>query len=469
MSSERDSRLQSSLSEQHPLPLQANGGAAGFEFRSETIDNDTRLSSADSTVAFWPARPVRRSVLRSLNRSTKGRYDQSETTAYRGDGSTSHTRRDVLTGDWTIFAPRRDERPNEYAALEKSLQLEAPASHTVVDPACPFCFGSEGQTPEAVWSAKLGELSANPADVPSNRLAGPEIKVFSGECQDWEVRVVPNKFPAVSGRPSAGQKAKKDSRCLESDDLFPIADVYGGHEVIIESSRHTSALIESDSSLVYMTLMAFRDRILYWRDKPGINYIGVFKNCGPEAGASLRHSHSQLVATSILPHRVRSTLKRCNRHRARTGCSLGCDLLRGELDEQTRIIDKTDSFVAFCPFASRFAGMIRITSVSHQPYFDALANPSLDQLSSFLWRVLHWIDGVFPGKAYNFLLHTCPPGAIQPESFQWSLDIFPRLSKTAGFEWGSDCMINSLLPEAAAAAYRQVARQNDPRNVLAIR
>jgi len=148
---------------------------------------------------------------------------------------------------------------------------------------------------------------------------------------------------------------------------------------------------------------------------------------------------------------------------------LGCDLLRGELDEQTRIIDKTDSFVAFCPFASRFAGMIRITSVSHQPHFDALANPSLDQLSSFLWRVLHWIDGVFPGKAYNLLLHTCPPGAIQPESFQWSLDIFPRLSKTAGFEWGSDCMINSLLPEAAAAAYRQIARQNDPRNVLAIR
>lgn len=465
MSSDQDSQSQA-LPPERSLSLKVNEAADAFHVGSEMIDNDTRLSAADSTTSMWPARPVRRSVLRSLNRSTKSPYDPNETTAYRGDAATSHTRRDLLTGDWTIFAPCRDERPNEYARLEKSLRSELPQGHAAIDPDCPFCFGSECQTPEAVWSAKLGDLSPSPAHAPSNRLVGPEIRVFSGDCDDWDVRVVPNKFPAVSCRQNIGNV---DPEAFETEPLFPIAEVFGGHEVIIESSRHTSALIESDSALVYMTLLAFRDRIQHWRRQKGINYIGVFKNCGPDAGASLRHSHSQLVATSMMPHRIRSLLVRCDKHRARTGCSLGCDLLRGELDERTRIIDKTDSFVAFCPFASRFAGMVRITSVAHQPCFDAFANSSLDQLASFLWRVLHWIDGVFPGKAYNFLLHTCPPGAKQPESFQWSMDIFPRLNKTAGFEWGSDCMINSLLPESAAAAYRQIARQNDPRHVLAIR
>ena len=245
MPSDRDSRL-------HPTPpersrsLKVNEAAVGFQVGAEGIDNDTRLSSADSTAAMWPARPARRSVLRSLNRSTKTRYDQTETSAYRGDASTSHTRRDLLTGDWTIFAPCRDERPNEYARLEKTLQSELPHTHAAVDPDCPFCCGSECQTPEAVWSAKLGDLSANPADIPSNRLAGPEIKVFSGECENWDVRVVPNKFPAVSSRERVPGTEPEPH---ESDELFPISDVFGGHEVIIESSRHTSALIESDSSL----------------------------------------------------------------------------------------------------------------------------------------------------------------------------------------------------------------------------
>jgi UDPglucose--hexose-1-phosphate uridylyltransferase len=142
--------------------------------------------------------------------------------------------------------------------------------------------------------------------------------------------------------------------------------------------------------------------------------------------------------------------------------------LRAELEEKLRVVARTDSLVAFCPFASRLPGLIRIAPVTHQPHFEALTDASLDQLASFLWRALCWVDKVFPGKAFNYVLSTCPPGSKQPEAFQWSLDLFPRLSKTAGFEWGSNCMINALLPEAAASRYRDVARQNDPRRVLAV-
>jgi UDPglucose--hexose-1-phosphate uridylyltransferase len=143
--------------------------------------------------------------------------------------------------------------------------------------------------------------------------------------------------------------------------------------------------------------------------------------------------------------------------------------LRNELNEKSRVIDRTDSFVAFCPFASRFAGLVRITSLAHRPHFETFNDAALDQLASFLWRVLTWVDAAFPGRAFNYLLHTCPPGSTQPEAFQWSLDVFPRLNKTAGFEWSSNCMINSLLPEAVASRYREIARQNDPRFVLTAR
>ncbi len=461
---------------------------APYRSTPSTIDNDTRLASSGDTEAMWTTRPARSSVIRSLQRSADLPSKRRENAPYRGDCASSHTRRDLLTGDWTIFAPKRDERPNEFAGPAQtphsSLPISAahssnasqaigtdladgesasPRNVSAVDSACPFCQGAESQTPEAVWSGRIGEMAASASDHATNRFARPQIQIVNGEQVDWDVRVVPNKFPAVTS-PELARNG-----IVDRHDLFPIAEVVGGHEVIVESATHSESITSFDSSLVYATLTAYRDRIRHWRDVPGINYISVFKNCGPDAGASLRHSHSQLIATSLMPHHIRNVLLRTEHHRARTGCSLGCDLLRAEMDEKSRVVDRTDSLVAFCPFASRFAGMVRITSAVHQPHFEALGDADLDQLASFLWRVLNWVGQAYPGKAYNYLINTCPPGSQQPESFQWSLDVFPRLSKTAGFEWSSDCMINSLLPEAAAERYRKIARRNDPRYVLGTR
>lgn len=437
------------------------------------IDTDTRLASAGETESMWPGRPARRSVIRSLERSSadiKGRRDQS---LYRGDGVTSHARRDPMTGDWTIFAPERDQRPNEFADLETLRQCQSSRNlidgeHSSVEVGCPFCAGAEKETPEAVWSAKLGDVAKTPCDNATTRFARPQVDIVNGEQAGWDVRVVPNKFPAVSpGNPSKANDSAIDG--APDSKLFPICDVVGGHDVVIESASHAESLTQYDPALVYLTLLAYRDRIRHWRDVPGINYISVFKNCGPDAGASLRHSHSQLIATSVMPHHVRTSLLRSEHHRARTGCSLGCDLIRAEIEERSRVIDRTDSFVAFCPFASRFGGLIRMSSIEHQPHFDLMSEDKLDQFASFLWRVLTWVHEAFPDKAFNYLLHTCPPGSQDPASFQWSLDVFPRLNKTAGFEWSCDCMINSLLPESAALRYREIARRHDPRNVLAVR
>ncbi|WP_158222607.1 DUF4921 family protein [Rhodopirellula sp. MGV] len=381
--------------------------------------------------------------------------------AWLNDESASHSRRDQLSGGWTIYAPKRDERPNEFIPHSG---LQSPVYRQgEIQLGCPFCAGSEGQTPEAVWTGRLGDLCAVPTDQGADRFARPLVNACFGEQPDWDVRVVPNKFPAVTSIEGAEVRSHEPS----TDELFPSAPVVGGHEVIIESSGHAENMASFDPALVYLTLVAYRERIKHWASVDGIRYISVFKNCGPEAGASLHHSHSQLIATSLLPQAARVTMARCEAHRARVGSSLGCDLLRAECEQKSRVIAKKDSFVAYCPFASRFPGMIRVTSMSHQPRFETFDDPTLDRLASMLTRVIYWVDQAFPGKAYNYLLHTCPPASSQPDAFQWWLDIFPRLNKAAGFEWSSDCMINSMLPEVAAANYRRIARRDDPRRVLA--
>ncbi|MEO1526331.1 MAG: DUF4921 family protein, partial [Planctomycetota bacterium] len=374
-------------------------------------------------------------------------------------------RRDLLTGDWTVLAPTREQRPNDFSSDQAgtpdgaSEPVAGPPQHARdIDPFCPFCCGSESATPSAVWSVSL-DSNKSPNPNVTTRVSHPMTKIVAGEQDNWEVRVVPNKFPAV-----APQSLSEDD--AETAGLFPARSLAGGHEVVIESSAHAERVTEADASLVYLMLLAYRERIRYWRSVEGIQYISVFKNCGPAAGASLRHSHSQIVATSVLPFRVKSSLLRCETHRARTGCSLGCDLIRGELQEGARVITVADSFVAFCPFASRVPGLIRISSLTHVKHFDEFSESDLDHLASFLWRALRWVDQAYPGKAYNMVLNTCPPRSKASEAFQWSLDLFPRLNKVAGFEWSSDCMINPVLPETAAEMYRETAALDDPRRVL---
>ena len=426
------------------------------------IDMDTRLASDENTRVMLKVQRPGRGVDKRWEVDPDAQDQIIAEQPWLSDDSASHSRRDQLTGGWTIYAPKRDERPNEFASLDAiRSQSCAPGA---IQLGCPFCAGAEQQTPAAVWTGRLGELTAVPTDQGADRFARPALEISRGEQPDWDVRVVPNKFPAVS---SIDDHVEDRSGATGIDELFPAAPVVGGHEVIIESSGHAENMAMFDPALVYLTLVAYRERIRHWASVPGIRYISVFKNCGPEAGASLHHSHSQLIATSLLPQAARVALGRCESHRARHGSSLGCDLLRAECQQQIRIIDRTDSLVAYCPFSSRFAGMIRITSMTHQPHFESFDDPTLDRLASLLTRVIYWVDQAFPGKAYNYLLHTCPPASSQPDAFQWWLDIFPRLNKAAGFEWSSDCMINSMLPEVAAANYRRIARQDDPRRVLA--
>ena len=361
------------------------------------------------------------------------------------------SRLDLITGEWTLFASTRSQRPNQFAE-------DTPPVAKALD--CPFCAGQEHRTPDPVWIARLDD----------NLLS--DTTGCTSESTDWAVRVVPNLFPAVSHQPPPETSNKtidhgspRSSVPLKT--LFPHESANGGHEVIIEAPRHTESLGELNTAEISLVFAAYAQRIRYWQGVEGIHHVSVFKNVGRDAGASLQHSHSQLIATNRVPAVVQQVTRRMQAHFARTGSCLQCDLVRGEIEQKSRIVSQTDSFVAYCPYASRFPLQVRITSKEHLACFGEMRAPHLAEVSRLVLRVVRWLEALRPGTAYNMLLHTCPvhfQGAR--DSQHWAMDIFPRMSRLAGFELATGAMINPIYPETATKAYREKARQNDPRYVL---
>ena len=361
--------------------------------------------------------------------------------------SSAESRFDPISGDWTIFAPHRGLRPDEFAGKPPAPSLGK----------CPFCRGHEAETPDPVWVGCITDhtprIQTDPK--PTNT-------------DDWSVRVVPNKFPAVTPLGSTSDKvANKRVRVSENNhELFTKSVISGGHEVIIESADHHSSITEIDLANVSLALRAYQDRLHYWRNVPGIQYISIFKNVGGDAGASLSHTHSQLVATTQMPSHVATITNRLRKYQATSGCCMQCDLLRAERKDGSRIIVQTDDLVAYCPFASRLPMLVRVTTKEHGNHFDELAEDVIDQLALLSVRIVGWLERVRPQMAYNVLLHTQPPGAQGgSEPFHWSMEFFPRLNKVAGFEWGSQCMINPMLPETSATMLRRFASAEDPRSL----
>lgn len=372
----------------------------------------------------------------------------------------THSRLDPISGRWTLFAAHRNNRPNEY--VTHSLP-----AHT--SEGCPFCEGNEQQTPPAVVVISNSDEAVQP-----------------GDCgHAWGIRVIPNKFPAVdalraelpvdlAGSPTTEiypeqHLAELTHRCAidrasegRESALFRSRRTIGGHEVFIESPDHYASIADLDLSRVVSLLKVYQGRMQYWASRQSIQYVSLFKNAGPAAGASLHHPHSQLIALSDLPMSVRTICDRMRLHHARTGCCLQCDVLRAELKSKRRIVAVTDSLVAYCPYASHLPMLLRITTRRHTDRFEDLNDQEVDELARLIRRSVGWLKTLYPEVAYNYLFNTRPPLMTDPQAFHWSFELFPRLTQIAGFEWSCDTMINPTLPESAASKLRAIAMQENP-------
>lgn len=334
-------------------------------------------------------------------------------------------RRDTLTDRWVAISPERGKRPSDY-------RVERDTSPVSRDPACPFCPGNEDTTP-------------------------PEIDRVDGPDGDWRVRVVPNKFPALNHEPRSNPQ-----RVL---DLFERMNGTGSHEVVIESRSHAATLPDLTLEQIETILDTYAARLHALAENPDYRHVLVFKNHGKAAGASLAHPHSQIIGTPLVPREVAARVRMATAYTEETGRCFVCDLLERESREGTRVIEETDDYLVLAPYASRFQFETRIVPRRHHHDFAASKLTQRRALARALRQTLTKLGTILGDPPYNLVVQTAPlPSADTGHSSQaiarslhWHIEILPRLSQVAGFEWGTGMHINPTPPEEAAAALRETA------------
>jgi len=337
----------------------------------------------------------------------------------------SELRYDPIKHRWAIIAPERKMRPDELLVPQPEAPPPADAD------GCPFEYGQEHRT-------------------------APEILVIpraqpAGSGPNWQVRVVPNRFPVLRVE---GEVAR------EGLGFYDRVSGVGAHEVIVESPDHdrdTAALSQDE---VVSVLVACRSRLQDLRRDPRLRYTLLFKNRGREAGATYSHPHWQLISTPIIPSVVVQELKVAREHYGRKERCIFCDLIRLELRLGVRVALETDRFIAISPFASAFPFETWILPRTHCHDLAVASDDDLTGLALILGDLLRRLRALLSDPPYNLVLHTAPsphPRPGQPEywstiehDFHWHLELVPRITRFAGFEWGSGYTINPTPPEEAA-------------------
>lgn len=336
--------------------------------------------------------------------------------------ATPEYRRCPVTGRWVILAPERALRP---------IQLKHGEPHTRDTTArgtCPFCPGSEGMVPSEVYAVRD----------PASRPDGP----------GWQLRVVPNKFPAVR------ELADTSPLAITPDGFSEAMIGFGKHEVVIETERHESDPATLSDEEFARLLVAYRERLKELAKNPRFAFASVFKNVGAEAGASLAHLHSQIIALPIVPDAIRTELEAGNDYYRRERRCAYCDLVKYETESALRVVEDGERFLTACPFAPRFAYETWVLPKAHDSRFETTTDEDLLALARQMKRLLGAVDAVLSGPAYNWYLHGGPLRAGNMPYYHWHFEIAPKTARAAGFEWGSGCFINAVPPELAAVKLR---------------
>jgi UDPglucose--hexose-1-phosphate uridylyltransferase len=299
--------------------------------------------------------------------------------------------------------------------------MDRPAADLADDP---FAEGRELETPHETFAVRAAGT-------------GPDEP-------GWRVRVVPNKFPAL--RPDVGPLS-------QADELWELAAAVGRHEVVIECPHGETDLARLPVPQVADVLRAYRERLLAMSHERRLRHALVFKNHGAAAGASLPHSHSQIVALPFVPPLVQRELDGAAAYHRAHGRCVFAELLRRELAAGVRIVRESDRFVVLCPYAARFPYEMWILPKTAGGRFELANADNLPELADVLRDALARLTSAAGGPAYNYYLHTAPFGDDLP--YRWHIEIAPRMTGIAGFELGGGTFVNLVPPETAATALRQ--------------
>jgi UDPglucose--hexose-1-phosphate uridylyltransferase len=325
-------------------------------------------------------------------------------------------RQNLISRDWVIIATERAKRPEDFVKHKDVKPLPE------FNEKCPFCPGFEDKTP-------------------------PETFRIGGVGKNWQVRVVYNKFAALTPE---GERTRK------MNGIYRSMNGVGIHEVIVEHPKHNAVTALMSDEEVANIIRVYKERYLAVQQDKRIESIIIFKNHGAGAGTSLEHPHSQLVATPIVPPQVRHRMDEAVSYFDDTGECIFCHTLKEELKAAERIVLETEHFVSLVPYAALSPFHIWIFPRRHMSSFAEINDVEIKDLAVNLKTTLAKLYRGLDNPDFNYSIRSIPTEEKGSDYFHWYISLVPRVSQTAGFELGSGMFINVALPEASAKFLREV-------------
>jgi UDPglucose--hexose-1-phosphate uridylyltransferase len=329
-------------------------------------------------------------------------------------------RKDPVLGRWVIISSERAKRPSDFGVCGRDEPAGGPTF-------CPFCEGNESKTPPEILAYRDPESRPNGTG--------------------WRLRVVPNKYPALQ---IEGNLAKKGVG------IYDRMNGIGAHEVVIETPTHVTSLTALSEERVQEVFLACRERLMDLRKDKRMLCGMIFKNVGEAAGASVEHTHTQIIVTPVVPRTVQQEMDGCERFYDYRGRCLFCDMIEQEHAERRRVVVEGESFLAFHPYASRFPFETWVVPRRHVSHFEEIQTAEARELAHVLRAVLQKLEKALANPPYNYMVHSTPLSMSALDHYHWHLEVIPRLTKVAGFEWGTGFYINPVPPESAAEYLREV-------------
>ncbi len=326
-------------------------------------------------------------------------------------------RKDPILGRWVIVKTDGSLKPEDYEKEQRVFHQQE---------ICPFCPGREDRTPPEIEAVRD---AGSPND------------------SDWRIRVVPNKFPALD---ISGEIERRGVG------IFDMSNGIGAHEVVLETRDHCKDFPDFTDQEMFEIVGKYCSRTKDLSKDPRFKYVLSFKNYGAEAGASLEHAHSQIIALPMVPKYVLEALEGSDRYYRFHGRCIYCDIIHQEIRDKERIVTENDDFICFSPYASRFPFESWIMPKEHQVRFCEMNDEQKYGLGKILKEIVTRNKLCLSDPSYNFFIHTAPIKYPHPEGYHWHIEIIPKLTNMAGFEWGTGFYVVPTDPVVATRYLRDI-------------
>jgi UDPglucose--hexose-1-phosphate uridylyltransferase len=333
----------------------------------------------------------------------------------------SELRRDLISGDWVIIAKGRAKKP-------KAFQRKKKREPKVKEKDCPFCNIETQKDPVLIYNQK------------------GKVPLEKGIPNDWTLVVIPNLYPALLPSKTLNRR--------EEGGLYQTLDAVGHCELVIPRD-HKRNMPHFDLSEIEILIESCKERYLSLMDKPFVNYISIFQNYGPEAGASQPHPHLQIITTPLIDVDLIGSLKKAEDYYKENNECIYCKMIEYELESKERIIYENNHFIALCPFASKTAFQIIITPKEHLSNFERITKEEKRSLADAAQKVAISLNEGLNDPDYNFYLHTSPCDGEAHDYYHWHWTVLPKTGDLAGFELGTHMEISVIEPEKAAEHLRK--------------